>query len=72
LVGNPDQIVNQIRRYMDMGIRAFIFSGYPHLEECRLFARHVLPRLKLISLNQVQGRRPEVEPLTPLGAGQRR
>lgn len=71
LVGNPDQIVKQIRRYMDMGIRAFIFSGYPHLEECRLFARYVLPQLELLSLNQVQNRRPTTAPQTPLGAGPR-
>jgi len=29
----------------DMGIRAFIFSGYPHLDECELFGKYVLPRL---------------------------
>jgi len=28
-----------------MGIEAFILSGYPHLEECDLFARYVLPRM---------------------------
>lgn len=72
LVGNPDQILQKIKRYMAMGIRAFIFSGYPHLDECRLFARYVLPELEQISLNQVQGRRPTTTPLTPLGAGPRR
>ena len=36
IVGNPDQVLSKIRRYMNMGIRAFIFSGYPHLEECNL------------------------------------
>ena len=28
LVGTPDQIVKKIQRYMDMGIRAFIFSCF--------------------------------------------
>ncbi len=28
-----------------LGIEAFILSGYPHMSECDLFARHVLPRL---------------------------
>ena len=28
-----------------MGIEAFILSGYPHLDECDLFARYVLPEL---------------------------
>ena len=32
-----------------MGIRAFIFSGYPHLDECKLFARYVLPQLETVS-----------------------
>ena len=35
----------KLRTYMDSGIEAFILSGYPHLEECDLFARYVLPRL---------------------------
>src|SRR5262249_32307832 len=34
LVGSPDEILKKIRRYMSMGIRAFIFSGYPHKQEC--------------------------------------
>lgn len=72
LVGNPDQIVAKIQRYMDMGFRSFIFSGYPHVDECKLFARYVLPQLETVSLPQEQGRIPESTPLTPLGAGQRR
>ncbi|MGB0839108.1 MAG: LLM class flavin-dependent oxidoreductase [Chitinophagales bacterium] len=72
LVGTPDQIVAKIHRYMDMGIRAFIFSGYPHLQECELFAKYVLPRIKTVSLPHAQGRIPNMPPLTPLAAGQRR
>ena len=72
LVGNPEQIIQKIHRYMDMGIRSFIFSGYPHLQECELFAKYVLPHLKTVSLAEEQGRRPKVMPLTPLGAGERR
>ncbi|MEM8927933.1 MAG: LLM class flavin-dependent oxidoreductase [Bacteroidota bacterium] len=71
LVGDPDQIYKKIQGYMDMGIRSFIFSGYPHLEECQLFAKYVLPRLKTVSLPEVYGRRPKNEPETPLGAGKR-
>jgi alkanesulfonate monooxygenase len=72
LVGDPDQIVAKIQRYMDMGIRAFIFSGYPHLDECKRFAELVLPRLKTVSLPQEQGRIPATIPTTPLGVGQRK
>ena len=72
LVGDPDQILAKIRRYQDMGIRAFIFSGYPHLDECRLFARYVLPQLETMSLPEVLGRRPVEVPETPMGVGARR
>lgn len=72
LVGDPDQILAKIRRYMDMGIRAFIFSGYPHLDECELFARYVLPHLETVSLSQELGRIPAATPSTPLGSGDRR
>ncbi|MEL7004447.1 MAG: LLM class flavin-dependent oxidoreductase [Bacteroidota bacterium] len=72
LVGNPDQILEKLHRYMDMGIRSFIFSGYPHLEECEMFAKYVLPKLKTFSMPEVQGRVTTKEPMTPLAAGQRR
>jgi alkanesulfonate monooxygenase len=69
LVGNPNQIVKKLNRYMDMGIRSFIFSGYPHIEECKHFAELVLPRLKTFSMPEAQGRVSKEEPLTPLAAG---
>ena len=71
LVGNPDQVYNKLKRYMDMGIRSFILSGYPHAEECDLFAKYVLPRLKTVSLPEELGRRPSTPPTTPLAMGQR-
>lgn len=71
LVGSPDQILAKIKRYMDMGIRAFIFSGYPHLDECQRFAQYVLPQLETISMPIAQGRQPAYTPATPLGTGQR-
>ncbi len=69
LVGTPDQILAKINRYMDMGIRAFIFSGYPHASECKLFAHSVLPKIKTFSMPEAQGRKPLIIPDTPLGAG---
>ena len=71
LVGDPDQIVAKLQRYMDMGIRSFILSGYPHQQECELFAKLVLPRLKTVSLPEVFGRMPKTTPNTPLGNGKR-
>ncbi|MEM8484917.1 MAG: LLM class flavin-dependent oxidoreductase [Bacteroidota bacterium] len=72
LVGNPDQVLTKIKAYMAMGMRAFIFSGYPHLEACGLFARYVLPELETLSMPQLQGRIPSGPPNTPLAAGPRR
>ncbi len=72
LVGSTDQILSAIEDYKKMGIRAFIFSGYPHLDECESFGKRVLPHLETCSLPHLQGRVPAQTPPTPLGAGERR
>lgn len=51
IVGTPEQVANKIRRYQNLGIEAFIFSGYPHLDEAQRFARTVLPLLTHGPLN---------------------
>jgi alkanesulfonate monooxygenase len=45
IVGDPDQVRAKLEAYCDVGIDAFILSGYPHRQECDLFARYVLPEL---------------------------
>lgn len=45
IVGDPGQVIAKLHRYMEMGIEAFILSGYPHEAEARRFARLVLPHL---------------------------
>jgi alkanesulfonate monooxygenase len=72
LVGSVDQVLSKIERYQRMGIRAFIFSGYPHLTECEIFGTKVLPQLKTCSMPHVYGRVPAQTPATPLGHGVRR
>lgn len=72
IVGDPDQVLAKLQRYMDMGIRAFILSGYPHLDEAKLFAKYVLPRIPTFSMPIAQGRIPVNRPDTPLAAGIRR
>ncbi|WP_394974741.1 LLM class flavin-dependent oxidoreductase [uncultured Croceitalea sp.] len=69
LVGTPDQIVAKLNRYMDMGIKSFIFSGYPHKEECERFAKLVMPKLKTFSMPIAQGKVTTEEPLSPLAGG---
>src|SRR5262249_45549541 len=50
LVGDPDQVLAKLRTYMDLGIRAFIFSGYPHATECDYVGRYILPQLRTAAL----------------------
>jgi alkanesulfonate monooxygenase len=45
IVGNPDQVLVKLKAYQDVGIEAFILSGYPHINECDMFSRYVLPKL---------------------------
>jgi alkanesulfonate monooxygenase len=72
LVGSVDQVMSKIDDYMKMGIRSFIFSGYPHLQECEIFGTKVLPQLKTVSLPHAYGRVPSTTPATPLGVGKRK
>lgn len=71
IVGSTDQVLSEIEAYRAMGIRAFIFSGYPHLDECRHFGARVTPQLKTCSLPHVYGRVPDQPPTTPLATGDR-
>jgi len=45
IVGDPDQVTSKLNELIDAGVSAFILSGYPHLKECDLFAKYVLPRI---------------------------
>ena len=71
IVGNPDQVVEKLNNYIEMGIRSFILSGYPHKQECELFAKYVLPKIKTVSLPEIFGRIPKKTPNSPLGKGKR-
>jgi alkanesulfonate monooxygenase len=46
IVGDPDQVLAKLNAYREEGIEAFILSGYPHLRECDMFSRYVLPRIE--------------------------
>lgn len=72
LVGSTDQVLSELEAYRKMGIRAFILSGYPHLDEAEHFGTKVLPQLKTCSLPHAYGRVPAETPATPLGKGERR
>jgi len=72
LVGSPEQIIEKLHDYQKMGIRSFIFSGYPHIDEAKHFGTKVLPHLSNCSLPHVYGRVPDSAPPTPLATGERR
>ena len=72
LVGSADQILSELESYQKMGIRSFIFSGYPHLDECDYIGKLVLPEMQTCSLPHEYGRVPDTTPATPLGVGVRR
>ena len=71
IVGNPDQVITKIEKYQKMGIRSFIFSGYPHHQECKIFAKLVLPKINTVSLAEAFDRVPKSTPESPLGNGLR-
>ena len=72
LVGSADKILSEIETYEKMGMRSFIFSGYPHLDECDYIGKLVMPHLKTCSLPYEYGRVPSKMPQTPLASGDRR
>ncbi|MBT8153527.1 LLM class flavin-dependent oxidoreductase [Epibacterium ulvae] len=72
LVGSTDQVLSKLEAYKKMGIRAFILSGYPHLDEAEHFGQRVLPQMNTCSLPHAYGRVPTSTPATPLGNGERR
>lgn len=56
IVGDPDQVLAKLAAYRELGIEAFILSGYPHRTEADLFARYVLPELDHAPLRFRPGR----------------
>lgn len=71
LVGSTDQVLSKLETYQKMGMRAFILSGYPHIDEAKSFGARVLPKMKTCSLPHAYGRVPSSTPATPLGNGVR-
>ena len=46
LVGSYEEVAARIVEYHELGMDAFIFSGYPHLEEAYWFGEGVMPILR--------------------------
>lgn len=71
IVGNPDQVYEKLKTYMDIGIRSFILSGYPHSAELDLFSKYVLPKIQTFSFPEILNRIPKSIPSSPLAGGKR-
>jgi alkanesulfonate monooxygenase len=46
LVGTPDEIVNIFMEYKKIGISQFIISGFPEIDEVKIFGEKILPALR--------------------------
>jgi alkanesulfonate monooxygenase len=46
LVGSPEEVVEAILEYRDLGVSQFLFLGWPDHEEMEIFGREVLPLLR--------------------------
>lgn len=71
LFGSADQALGKIESSREMGIRSFIFSGHPHIDEARYFGKLVMPDLKTCFLPHAYDRVPTDTPATPFGNGSR-
>ena len=49
IVGSADQVLSKMESYKKMGIRAFILSGYPHMDEAKYFGKLVMPDMDTCS-----------------------
>ena len=46
VVGNPQQVADQLMEFVDAGCSGFCLSGYPHHEEAERFGKLVMPLLR--------------------------
>jgi len=49
LVGSYDQVAERIQAFADAGIELFMVQFQPFEAEMRRFARHVMPRVRLVA-----------------------
>ncbi len=48
LVGTPDQVVEAMLDYYDLGIRTFLIRGFDPLEDTLAYGRELIPRVKAL------------------------
>jgi alkanesulfonate monooxygenase len=70
IVGSKDQVLGKLQRYIDLGIKSFILSGYPLMGEAEMVAKYILPHFEKGKLAEHQ-KRLIPNPVTPLTTGPR-
>ena len=65
-VGSARQVADRIQEYIDIGIDAFVLSGYPHLEESYRVAELLFPLLP-VSQHQPTTQAANVNFVSPFG-----
>ena len=45
IVGNVEQVSEELLSYWQLGIDEFILSGFPHVTECNIVSEQLLPVL---------------------------
>lgn len=68
LVGSHEQVAQRIAEYRNLGLKHFILSGYPHLEETFAVGEGVVPALHRLGYQVAH--RPDVTPDVPSGVTQ--
>jgi alkanesulfonate monooxygenase len=46
LVGTPDQVVDRLTEYLDLGFDTVLLRGFPHLETIQQIGQEIIPRLR--------------------------
>ncbi|HEX5658520.1 MAG TPA: LLM class flavin-dependent oxidoreductase, partial [Polyangiales bacterium] len=46
LVGTPEQVVDSLLDYYDLGVRKFLFRGFDPLEDAIDYGRNLLPKFR--------------------------
>jgi len=56
LVGSPDEIVDALAEYREVGVTRFLFMGHPDFEQMTFFGEEVLPRVRARESVESSGR----------------
>jgi alkanesulfonate monooxygenase len=56
LVGTPDQVVESLLAYYDLGVTTFLIRGFNPLQDAIEYGREIIPRLKAAVAERGQGR----------------